>query len=367
MPELGIASLSLGSSSVHGMERKLAAAAQAGFDSVEVFDQDWDAWRDSYASNLGLASSSYEGDTVSIAAARALGALATSFGLRISCWQPLRQFEGWADPAKRAAARRHAAGVLSLLPHLGTDLLLVCSTTALAPQSTGDFATAVEDLAWLADQGARYDPPIRIMYEGLSFATHRRRWQDVWEVVRAANRPNLGICLDSFNTLALEWADPYAPNGRRACNGGLEVDAALDKNMRELVANVPGDKIFLFQVADAQFMNGTLQPPVDPNVPRLLPWSRGHRLFPMEDSRGAYLPVLKICDAVMRTGYTGPWSLEVFNKSLASPSPETCLEHAERGYTGLEKVIAIAAAGRARAPERIGSAYASPGEATTYA
>lgn len=349
MPELGIASLSLGSSSVHSMERKLAAAAKAHFDSVELFDQDWDAWRDSYASDLGLTPSTYEGDTVSIAAAAALGALAISHGLRFSCWQPLRQFEGWAHPAKRAEARRHATGVLSLLPHLGTDLLLVCSTTALAPQSTGDLATAVEDLAWLADQGAQYDPPIRIMYEGLSFGTHRRRWQDVWEVVRVANRPNLGICLDSFNTLALEWADPYASNGRRTSNNGLDVDAALDANMKELVANVPGAKIFFVQVADAQFMNGTLQPPVDPSVPRLLPWSRGHRLFPLEENRGAYLPVLKFCDAVTRTGYTGPWSLEVFNQSLSSPSPETCLEHARRGYAGLRKTVEAVEAVRERA------------------
>ncbi|BEI85755.1 hypothetical protein CcaverHIS002_0600420 [Cutaneotrichosporon cavernicola] len=349
MPELGIASLSLGSSSVHSMERKMAAAAYAGFDSIEIFDQDWDAWRDAYASDLGLAPSKYDGDVVSIAAAKALGGLASSHKLRISCWQPLRQFEGWADPAKREASRQHAAGVLSLLPHLGTDLLLVCSTTALAPHSTADFATAVEDLAWLADQGARYNPPIRIMYEGLSFGTHRRRWQDVWAVVRAANRPNLGICLDSFNTLALEWADPYSPDGRRPSNGGLDVDTALDANMKELVASVPGDKIFFVQVADGQFMNGTLSPPIDPSVPRLLPWSRGHRLFPLEETRGGYLPVLKFCEAVVRTGYTGPWSLEVFNKSLASPRPETCLEHAERGYAGLWRTVDILKAGPTRA------------------
>ncbi|KLT46400.1 xylose isomerase-like protein, partial [Cutaneotrichosporon oleaginosum] len=336
-----IASLSLGSSSIHPMERKLAAAATAGFDSVEIFDQDWDAWKNSYASDLGLAESAHGGQAIDIAAAKSLRALAASYGLRISCWQPLRQFEGWANPAKREASRKHAAGVLSLLPHLGTDLLLVCSTTALAPHSTSDFATAVEDLAWLADQGARYDPPIRVMYEGLSFGTHRRRWQDVWAVVRAASRPNLGICLDSFNTLALEWADPYAADGRRAATGSVDVDAALEANMKELVATVPGDKIFLVQVADGQFMNGTLSPPTDPSVPRLLPWSRGHRLFPLEETRGAYLPVIQFCRAVMRTGYTGPWSLEVFNTTLSSVRPETCLEHAKRGYTGLKRIVEI--------------------------
>lgn len=345
MPELGIASLSLGSCSVHSMERKLAAAAAAGFGSIEIFDQDWEAWRDSYTSQLGLAPSKYDGDAISIAAATALGDLAKSHGLRISCWQPLRQYEGWVDPTKRAEARRHAAGVLSLLPHLGTDLLLVCSTTAPAPETTGDFERAVEDLAWIADEGARYDPPLRIMYEGLSFGAHRQRWQEVWEVVRAANRPNLGICLDSFNTLAREWADPYAANGRLSSNGGLDVDAALEANMKELVSSVPGDKIYLVQVADAEFMNGTLQPPTDPSVPRLLPWSRGHRLFPLEDSRGAYLPVLKFCDAVVRTGYSGPWSLEVFNKSLSSERPETPIEHAGRGYTGLRRCVEILEAG----------------------
>lgn len=83
------------------------------------------------------------------------------------------------------------------------------------------------------------------MYEGLSFAAHRRSWQDVWEIVEAANRPNLGICLDSFNTLALEWADPYAISGLVSPN----VDALLQANMEELVRRVPGEKIFFYQVA----------------------------------------------------------------------------------------------------------------------
>jgi 4-hydroxyphenylpyruvate dioxygenase len=95
-------------------------------------------------------------------------------------------------------------------------------------------------------------------------------------------------------------------------------------------------------------MNGTLSPPADPSVPRLLPWSRGHRLFPLEETRGAYLPVLKFCEAIVRTGYNGPWSLEVFNKSLSSPRAETCLEHAERGYSGLKHVVDILEAGRPR-------------------
>ncbi|GMK56073.1 hypothetical protein CspeluHIS016_0211290 [Cutaneotrichosporon spelunceum] len=343
MPELGIASLSLGSSA-HPMERKMAAAAHAGFDSIELFDEDWAAWLASYASGL-LPSSQhqaapppqYDGcaDATSIAAAAALGALATAHGLRISCWQPLRQFEGWVEPAKRAAARQHAAGILSLLPHLGTDLLLVCSTSAPASETTGDLRAAVEDLAWLADAAAAYNPPIRIMYEGLSFGTHRRSWRDVWAVVRAADRRNLGLCLDSFNMLALEWADPYAADGR----AGAGVDAALEGSLDALAA-VPASKIFFVQVADAQFMDGSLAPPPE-SVPRLLPWSRGHRLFPLEESRGAYLPVLRFCEAVRRTGYAGPWSLEVFNKSLASPRPETCCEHAERGYAGLGRALAI--------------------------
>ncbi|GAA5916920.1 sugar phosphate isomerase/epimerase family protein [Sporobolomyces salmoneus] len=334
LPSLGIATLSLGSCDAgHSLVDKLQAASETGFNSVELFDNDWYDYRDKFAKKRGYPLPAEEGDLCSREAAKELGSIAKRLNLEFSCFQPLRAFEGFVQPEDRRRARKHAQGILDILALLGTELVLVCSTTNPSPQTTGDLDSTVEDLSWLADLAATYSPPIRIMYEALSFGTHRQRWQDVWEVIEKANRPNLGLCLDSFNTLAFEWADPYQPSGRKS----NDVDEKLEENLAELVRRVPGDKIFFYQVADGRFMKTPLTLPTDPSIPRLRPWSRSHRLFPLETSQGAYLPVDRFSDAIIRTGYKGPWSIEVFNDSLSEKGKEVPLEHARRGYEGLRK------------------------------
>lgn len=241
LPPLGIATLSLGSCEHHALEDKIRAAVEAGFSSVELFDLDWEHYRDSYARSNGYALPCEEGDAASRAAAHELATVCREEGVEISCYQPLRNFEGWLDPEREEKARRHAKGILDVMPILGTDLILCCSNAAPATETTGSLEKAAADLGWLADLAATYTPPIRVMYEGLSFATHRSQWQQAWEVVEYANRPNLGLCLDSFNALARDWADPYSPSGRRSD----DVDAQLERSMNELVQRVPGDKVCL--------------------------------------------------------------------------------------------------------------------------
>lgn len=84
-------------------------------------------------------------------------------------------------------------------------------------------------------------------------------------------------------------------------------------------------------------MSPPLTAPADPSIPRIRPWSRSHRLFPLERALGAYLPVDRFSDAVVATGYAGPWSLEVFNDSLADARQEVPEEHAARGMKGLRR------------------------------
>lgn len=86
-------------------------------------------------------------------------------------------------------------------------------------------------------------------------------------------------------------------------------------------------------------MNPPLPPPTDLSIPRIRPWSRSWRLFPNETELGAYLPVGRFSDAVIRTGYTGPWSLEVFNNSLADQRREVPMEHATRAMRGLKSAM----------------------------
>lgn len=155
-----------------------------------------------------------------------------------------------------------------------------------------------------------------------------------------ANRPNVGLVLDAFNVLAVEFADPYNPagHGRLYPTLGESVDV-LCASMASLVSTVPGDRIFFFQVADAERVDPVaFERPVDPRVPALMPWSRAHRLYPFEFERGGYMPVQLVAAAVVATGYGGPMSVEVFNSSLNQPDSEVPAGHARRGIEGLRKL-----------------------------
>jgi hypothetical protein len=111
-------------------------------------------------------------------------------------------------------------------------------------------------------------------------------------------------------------------------------------------------QIFLYQVADGRLMTPPMTPPSDPSVPPIRPWSRSHRLFPLEHSLGAYLPVDRFSDAIIATGYTGTWSIEVFNDSLAEKGEEVPREHARRAIRGLSQAVkeAYERAGKQCAP-----------------
>lgn len=162
--------------------------------------------------------------------------------------------------------------------------------------------------------------------------------------MRFANRPNVGLIVDSFNILAVEFADPYNPAGHGRSYSTLEESLEiLTGSLASLASTVPGDRIFFFQCGDAELMNPTtFIPPTDPETPALLPWSRGHRLYPLEQSRGAYMPVELVAAAVLATGYQGPISLEVFNTSLNEPDQMVPEDHAYRGKNGLRILLETA-------------------------
>jgi len=337
LPQLGISTLSLGSCQHHSLFSKLQAAARAGFTAVDLFDTDWEHFKGQYAKLNNLPPSTIDGDETSVGAARAINRMCSSLHLRLLCFQPFRDFEGRKDPDEAAERMRHARGTLSILPVLGTTMLLIPSTTLPSSQLDPSPARMAVELAKLADYAAAYSPPLRICYEALSWGTHVSTWKAAWDVVELANHPNLGLCLDSFNTAAREWADPYSPSGIRHPS----INETLRRSLKDLVERVPASKIFYFQLADGQRMSTPLTLPEDPTVPPLRPWSRSYRLFPLETERGAYLPVKEFAEAVQKTGYDGPWSLEVFNDSLNDPKATVPDEHAHRGMESLHKLLAV--------------------------
>jgi 4-hydroxyphenylpyruvate dioxygenase len=213
-PLRSIATVSLAGS----LPEKLEAAAAAGFDGVEIFENDLLTFAGTPAEVRGLAE---------------------DLGLAILMLQPFRDFEAMPEPARSRNFDR-AERKFDVMQALGTDLLLVCSNVHAA--ALADEARAAADLAEMAERAARRG--LRIGYEALAWGRHVRHWRDAWRIVERADHDALGLVLDSFHALAL----------------GDDVAG---------IAELPAAKIFFVQLADAPLLSS------DP-----LSWSRHHRNFP---------------------------------------------------------------------------------------
>jgi 4-hydroxyphenylpyruvate dioxygenase len=232
------------------LRQKLRAAASAGFDGVEIFEQD-----------LVVAPESPE----------QIRDYAAELGLTLDLYQPFRDVEGTTEEEFRDSLRR-AEAKFALMGRLGMDLMLVCSNVGTA--SVGEDAVMAEQLGRLADVAAGYG--VRLAYEALAWGRYVNDFEHSWRLVEAADRPNLGICLDTFHILSRDWPT-------------------------DAVARIPGEKVFFVQLADAPLMS------LD-----VLSWSRHFRVFPGEggfDLEGFMVRLLA-------GGYSGPLSLEVFNDSF---------------------------------------------------
>src|SRR5690349_23183372 len=87
------------------LNEKLSAAAHAGFDGVEIFDQDL---------------------LCSLWTPRRIKERCGELGLKIEMLQPFRDLEGLSEQQYARALRRFT-GKLDIMAELGTDLVLVCA------------------------------------------------------------------------------------------------------------------------------------------------------------------------------------------------------------------------------------------------
>ncbi|MBC3411831.1 bifunctional sugar phosphate isomerase/epimerase/4-hydroxyphenylpyruvate dioxygenase family protein [Pseudomonas sp. SWRI51] len=237
------------------LPEKLEAIAAAGFDGVEIFENDL----------LYYAGSPRE-----------IRQMCADLGIAITLFQPFRDFEGCRRDRQQKNLDR-AERKFDLMQELGTDLVLVCSN--VQPDALGDEQLLVDDLRLLGEHAGKRG--LRIGYEALAWGRHVNTYQQVWNLVRQADHPALGVILDSFHTLSLK-GDPAA------------------------IRDIPGDKIFFVQMADAPIL-----------AMDVLEWSRHFRCFPGQgemDLAGFLAPILQ-------TGYRGPLSLEIFNDGFRAAPP----------------------------------------------
>jgi sugar phosphate isomerase/epimerase len=260
------------------LETKLRAIGGAGFTQVML--------------NAGDVVGHPDGEDAAVRAVR-------ESGLRVTGFQVLRDFEGLSGHL-HAYKVDVAKAMLQMCRALGATVLLACSSTSA--HATGDRQVLIRDLRKLALLAVPFG--IRIVYEALSWGRHVNLLADAWEIVREADRSNLGLCIDSYHVLA---------HGT-----GTAVVEAIDLR-----------KVFLVQLSDFLWQETTSRED-------RIETARHYRVFPGEGVHGAEVGAL--VRALDDGGYRGDYSFEVFNddyKQLPLPMVAARARRSVRWITGL--------------------------------
>lgn len=258
------------------LEEKLVAIAAAGFDGFEVFEPDFVAspW-----------------------SPKELRARAADLGLTLDLYQPFRDFDSRSeDQFARNLVR--AQRKFELMEELGCETLLVCSSPL--PTASHDDSQLVEQFSALAALASEHGK--KVAYEALAWGGHVNTYRHAWKIVEEVDHPSLGTCLDSFHILS-RGDDPAG------------------------IRDIPGEKIFFLQLADAPFM-----------AMDILQWSRHHRNFPGQGS----FDLSAFAGHVHAAGYTGPWSLEIFNDVFRRADTQRTAVDAHRSLLHLEEQVSAA-------------------------
>jgi 4-hydroxyphenylpyruvate dioxygenase len=320
----------------HSFISKLDAAHKYGYQGIELFHEDLA----DLAEHLSREPPSPSGpsESAQIAAARTILRMCKARGIEIVCLQPFSHYEGLLDRSEHDRRLEQLKFWIQLAHELNTDIIQIPASFLPAEQVTEDLELIVSDLREVADMGLRATPPIRFAYEGLCWSTRVDTWERCWEVVQRVDRPNFGMCLDTFNIAGRIYADPAVASGRTQ-----DADEAVRSSIARLIEHVDVTKVFYVQVVDAERLAKPLVPGhqfYNPEQPARMSWSRNCRLFYGETDRGAYLPVKELAWAFFHgIGFEGWVSLELFNRRMADEGSDVPEELARRGAVSWAKLV----------------------------
>lgn len=191
-------------------EAKLRAARAAGFDQVEIWQDDVQA------------------DT---------RALAEQIQLGFTNVQVLRDFTGAPDHA-RLQKRAELRAFIALAQRIGCD-------TIQAPATTREDCVPAridEDLRWLASEAARYN--MRIMYEPMAWCSVDNTLPLAWERLQRLDQPNIGLVIDLFHICAR--------GGDAAQLDGIPADRIYEVQLCDMAEHPPQQKAALSDYARHQ-------------------------------------------------------------------------------------------------------------------
>ncbi|KAF2141855.1 uncharacterized protein K452DRAFT_271700 [Aplosporella prunicola CBS 121167] len=300
------ATCSVGYKPEHTLPKKLEAIAAAGFQAIELSMPDVLSFAELH---LRKKVGPKDWDDLCYAA-KTIKAQTDAKGLKVLMLQPFANFEGWAEGSQeRADAFDRARGWVRIMEACGTDMLQVGSSDTPADKIGLDRSRFVADLRELADLLA--EKGFRIAYENWCWSTHAPDWKDVWDIVRQVDKPNVGLCLDTFQTAGGEWGDPTTESGLLEDVSKEQVVERFTRSLDQLAQTVPKDKIYLLQISDAYNPKQAFSKDADEQG--LRPRGRWSHDFRPPPFNGGYLPVVDVTKAVLRTGFRSWFSYEVFD------------------------------------------------------
>lgn len=226
-----MATVSLGG----GLEEKIEAIAAAGFDGIELLDDD--------LKNSPMST----GECAQRCA---------DLGLSIDLYQPFRRAEGVSsDEFRDVLSRFHRE--LAVMDEVGADSILVVSNTDADADNSRDLSAT--QLAALGAAAGEHG--MTVMFEALAWGTHISRVADAWEVLQYADHPSLSLVVDTFHLISR----------------GEDADS---------LAELPYGSVGFVQLADAPWMSMDLKS-----------WSRGYRCFPGEGDMDLRNPIATVLDS----------------------------------------------------------------------
>lgn len=327
-----IMSASLGRAWLHDFDLKVEEASRAGFKGIEIFYEDLE-----YVARKISKSEQPEQDAILEAATHCYETCQKN-GLVIIGLQPFLFYEGLIDRKQHDRLIEKMKLWLKIVKRLHTDTIQIPANFLSADELTDDLDLIAADLREVADMGAAEDPPVRYAYENLCWSTVVDTWELAWGVIQRVDRPNFGICLDTFNIAGRVWADPASPTGKTP-----NADADLKASIERLVKTVDVNKVFYIQVVDAERMASPLVEGHEfyvEGLPARMCWSRNARAFMYEEDRGAYLPAHDIAEAIIfGLGYKGYVSMELFSRTMAEEGHDVPKQHAQRGIKAWHKFV----------------------------
>ncbi|MCJ1312966.1 hypothetical protein MMC25_006642 [Agyrium rufum] len=344
------ATCSLGNGQDFPLPTKLEAISSAGFTGIELAFPDLQAFASQHlGKDVGLKA----WDDL-CEAGKEVKRLCEKNNLKVLMLQPFSNFEGWSKGSKeREDAFERARGWIEIMGAVGTDMLQVIVLhmflpailrayemsqigSSDSPSMSTDLDVLASDLAELADIMA--PKGYRITYENWCWATCAPTWETVWEIAKRADRDNIGLCLDTFQTAGGEWGDPTTKSGRIESSDETALNKTYQESLRKLSQTIPKDKIYLLQISDAYKPTEAISTALgeDGLRPRGR-WSHDFRPMPFD---GGYLPIVEMTKAVLDTGFRGWFSMEIFDGGASGKGKKIePVEYARKAAASIEQLI----------------------------